>query len=182
MRNRVRFPAEIVAAIRDACGEKFVISFRFSQWKESDFKARIARTPDELAIMLSALCEAGVSVLHASTRRFWEPEWEGSDLGLAGWARKLSGLPVITVGSVGLSADVMESFSGNEVESQVREGLEELSRRFCEGEFDLVSVGRGLIADPDWVTKVREKNYDSIRSFTRADLGLDGKASNGDRD
>jgi hypothetical protein len=40
-----------------------------------------------------------------SQRRFWESEFEGSDLNLAGWTKKLTGKPTVTVGSVGLSGD-----------------------------------------------------------------------------
>ncbi|HWW63381.1 MAG TPA: 12-oxophytodienoate reductase [Sphingomonadaceae bacterium] len=172
MRDRVRLPAEIVAGIRAACGPDFVISFRFSQWKEADFGARIAQDTAELGIMLAALRAAGATVLHASTRRFWEAEWPGSDLNLAGWARKLSGLPAITVGSVGLSADVMESLFGEEVSGQVEAGVRELTRRFAGQEFDLVSIGRSLIADPDWVKKIRAGDFDAVRIFARSDLAL----------
>ena len=85
IRARVRFPAEIVAAIREALGEDFPISFRFSQWKEVNYKARIAPTPEDLRTMLSILRAAGVDVFHASARYFWVPEWPDSVLGVAGW-------------------------------------------------------------------------------------------------
>ena len=49
--------------------------------------------------------DAGVDLFHCSQRRFWEPEFEGSDLNLAGWTRKLSGVPTITVGSISLDRD-----------------------------------------------------------------------------
>jgi len=172
MADRVRLPAEIVAAIRAACGPDFVISFRFSQWKEVDFGGRIADTPDELAIMVARLGEAGVDLFHASTRRFWEPEWPGSPLNLAGWTRKLSGLPTITVGSVGLSSDVMDSLLGKEVASRLEPSLADLVKRLDAGEFDLVSVGRSLIADPDWVRKIARGDFGSVRTFQRSDLAL----------
>lgn len=176
MADRVRLPAEIVAGIRAECGPDFIISFRFSQWKEADFEAHIAPGPDELATMTGALRDAGVSVLHASTRRFWEAEWprgeHASDLNLAGWAKKLSGLPTITVGSVGLSTDVMAGFFGEDVTGQVEQGVAELVRRFGAGEFDMVAIGRSLISDPDWVLKVRDGNYDAVRIFSRDDLKL----------
>jgi 2,4-dienoyl-CoA reductase-like NADH-dependent reductase (Old Yellow Enzyme family) len=168
--DRARLPAEIVAGIRAACGSDFVISFRFSQWKEADYAARIAQTPSELGAVLTILREAGTQLLHASTRRFWMPEWPDSDLGLAGWARRLSGLPTITVGSVGLDTDVMQSFDGAEGGAEFETGLAELSRRFARGEFDLVSVGRSQISDPDWVRKVHDGRFDEIRVFSRADL------------
>lgn len=176
MADRVRLPAEIVAGIRAECGPDFIISFRFSQWKEADFEAHVAPGPEDLAVMTGALREAGASVLHASTRRFWEPEWpEGehaSDLNLAGWTKKVSGLPTITVGSVGLSTDVMAGFFGEEVTGRVEQGVAELVRRFDAGEFDMVAIGRGLISDPDWVNKVRDGAYEAVRIFSRDDLAL----------
>ncbi len=172
MRQRARLPAEIISGIREECGPDFLISFRFSQWKEADFTARIAHDPDELGTFTNLLKQAGANILHASTRRFWEPEWPGSPLNLAGWARKLSGLPTITVGSVGLSTDVMSGFLGEEVTGRIETGVAELVRRFNAGEFDMVAIGRSLISDPDWVLKVRDGRYSSVRIFSRDDLKL----------
>ncbi|MEJ0041446.1 MAG: hypothetical protein WDM81_04245 [Rhizomicrobium sp.] len=56
------------------------------------------------------MIDAGVDIFHCSTRRFWEPEFEGSDLNLAGWTKKLSGKPTISVGSVTLSNDFITAF------------------------------------------------------------------------
>jgi hypothetical protein len=69
----------------DMVENDFVIAFRFSQWNEVDYEARIAPTPGDLETMLSELRASGVDVFHASARRFWIPEWPGSDLGIAGW-------------------------------------------------------------------------------------------------
>jgi 2,4-dienoyl-CoA reductase-like NADH-dependent reductase (Old Yellow Enzyme family) len=173
---RVRFPAEIVRAIRDEVGPGFVISFRFSQWKLTSYTARIAQTPDELGFMLSTLRDAGVDMFHASTRRFWIPEWPGSDLGLAGWTKRLSRVPVIAVGSVGLNVDLTETMAGVEAsagaeQAPVGANLAELLRRFNAGEFDMVAVGRSNIADADWVAKLRDGHLSAIRTFSIADLG-----------
>ena len=170
IRDRVRFPAEIVDAVRKAVGPEFVISFRFSQWKEVDYDARIAPTPRDLEIMLAELRARGVDLFHASARRFWIPEWPGSGLGIAGWTKSLTDAPVIAVGSVGLDTDVMENFFGKEAKATGEAGLRELLRRFNNREFDLISVGRGLIGDPDWVKKVAERRYSDIRLFTKKDL------------
>lgn len=170
IRDRVRFPQEIVAAIRAAVGKNFVISFRFSQWKEVNYEARIAPTPDDLQVMLSELRSARVDLFHASARRFWIPEWDGSDWGIAGWTKSFTDAPVIAVGSVGLDTDVMENFFGKEASSTGETGFGELLRRFNNQEFDLISVGRGQIGDPDWVNKVRDGRYNDIRLFTKKDL------------
>jgi 2,4-dienoyl-CoA reductase-like NADH-dependent reductase (Old Yellow Enzyme family) len=172
MVHRARFPAEIVAAVREACGPHFVITLRFSQWKEADYGARVAATPAELSTLATMLREAGVDALHCSNRRFWLGEWEGHRLNLAGWAKKVSGLPTITVGSVGLDNDVMTTFmEAKDPGARVAEAIEELEDRLSAGEFDLVAVGRALIGDPDFVRKVEQREYAAIRTFARADLG-----------
>ena len=89
--SRTRFAVEIIEAVRRATGPDFPIILRFSQWKQQDYAARLATTPEELARFLAPLSTAGVDIFHCSQRRFWEPEFEGSDLNLAGWTKKLTG-------------------------------------------------------------------------------------------
>jgi 2,4-dienoyl-CoA reductase-like NADH-dependent reductase (Old Yellow Enzyme family) len=170
IRARVRFPAEIVQAIRHAVGEQFPISFRFSQWKEVNYNARITPTPQDLQAMLTVLRAAGVDVFHASARYFWVAEWPESDLGLAGWTKSMTDAPVIAVGSVGLDTDVMDNFFGKEAKSTGEAGIGELLRRFINREFDLISVGRSLIGDPQWVNKVRAGRLSEVRMFTKKDV------------
>jgi 2,4-dienoyl-CoA reductase-like NADH-dependent reductase (Old Yellow Enzyme family) len=170
--DRVRFPAEIVRMIRAECGPDFLISLRFSQWKEVDYSAKVAADQTELERMTTILRDAGVDVLHCSTRRFWEAEWDGDRKNLAGWVKALSGLPTITVGSVGLDTDVMTTFiEAKDPGSRVGEAIVDLEKRLAAGEFDLVAVGRALIGDPDFVKKLESGDYPAIRTFARADLG-----------
>jgi len=170
--DRASFPAAIVAAIRAACGPEFVISFRFSQWKEADYQARIAATPDELRAFVETIETAGADLFHASTRRFWEPEWEGDVRGFAGWVSAFTRRPVIAVGSVGLDLDIMTTFTSDaEARATVVQSVAELDLRMARGEFHLVAVGRALIGDPDFPHKVQSGQYDAVRPFCRADLG-----------
>jgi 2,4-dienoyl-CoA reductase-like NADH-dependent reductase (Old Yellow Enzyme family) len=170
--DRVRFPAEIVGAIRAECGPDFLISLRFSQWKEVDYGARVAADPAELGRMVTILGEAGADVLHCSTRRFWEVEWAGDPRNLAGWVKALAGLPTITVGSVGLDTDVMTTFvEAIDPGPRIAEAVVELEARLAAGEFDLIAIGRALIGDPDFVKKLANGDHAAIRTFSRADLG-----------
>lgn len=170
LENRTRFAAEIVAAVRAAVGEDFTIVFRFSQWKQQDYDARLANTPEELARLLAPLSEAGVDVFHASTRRFWVPEFEGSQLNLAGWTRKLTGKPVISVGSVGLDDDFIGRDNRGMGGDASPVGLDELLRRMAADEFDLVAVGRALLVDPQWFAKLVARRSDEILPFNKAAL------------
>lgn len=169
--DRARYPAEIVSAIREACGADFVLSFRFSQWKEHAFDASIVSGPNELTRLLEVLKGTGVDLFHASTRRFWDRAWPDDPRTLAEWSHEVSGLPVIAVGSVGLDRDVMESFtSEREAESRLEESLSDLDSRIRQGRIQLISVGRSLISDPDFVAKVRKGDLSSIRTFRKKDI------------
>ncbi|MEH1099426.1 oxidoreductase [Micromonospora sp. CPCC 205561] len=158
--RRAAFPAAVVRAVRAQFPADRPVIVRFSQFKERRFDARIAETPAELDAILTAFAEAGASALHASQRRFWQPAFPGSGLTLAGWAKRLTGLPTITVGSVGLTRDFLrpggtESVSG-------------LVERVAAGEFDLVALGRILLGNPAWVTHAAAGQLDAIIDYRKS--------------
>lgn len=166
---RSRFAIELIRAVRAAVGPEFPIIFRFSQWKQQDYSARLVQNPEQLAAFLQPLSDAGVDIFHCSTRRFWEPEFEGSNLNLAGWTRKLTGKPSITVGSVGLDGEFLQ-FMVNTDKVAEPASIENLLERLNREEFDLVAVGRALLVDPDWALKVREGREREILPFSREAL------------
>jgi 2,4-dienoyl-CoA reductase-like NADH-dependent reductase (Old Yellow Enzyme family) len=165
---RTRFAAEIIAACRLAVGPDFPIALRISQWKEANYNNKLAENPLELAQFLAPLVEAGVDMFHCSTRRFWEPEFEGSELNLAGWVKKLSGKPTITVGSVGLDGEFTGSFAGK---SSGTESIDKLLVRLEREEFDLVAVGRVILVDPEWPHKIRDGKKDELLPFNADAFG-----------
>ncbi|MGY4490575.1 NADH:flavin oxidoreductase [Pseudomonas sp. TE3610] len=167
--KRSRFAVELVQAVRAAVGPDFPIIFRFSQWKQQDYSARLVQTPEALGEFLKPLVDAGVDIFHCSTRRFWEPEFEGSDLNLAGWTRQLTGKPTITVGSVGLDGEFLQFMVDTDKVAQPA-SLENLLKRLNADEFDLVAVGRALLVDPDWAAKVRDGREQDILPFSREAL------------
>ena len=166
---RALFPAQVVAAIREAVGDDFAIIYRFSQWKVDSYDARVADSPQELAELLTPLKLAGVDMFHASVRRYWEPAFEGlqgegAGLSLAGWVRRLLEVPVITVGSVGLAATFQPERSGGGISSDVA-NIDRLVEQFADNEFDLVAIGRALLADPDWVRKVEAGRSEDLLPY-----------------
>ncbi|MDN4013626.1 NADH:flavin oxidoreductase [Chryseobacterium gambrini] len=169
LKERSRFAVDVVKAIRAAVGEDFTIIIRLSQWKQQDYSVKLANTPEEMEEWLLPLKEAGVDIFHCSQRRFWEAEFEGSDLNFAGWAKKITGQPTITVGSVGLEGDFMASFGGQGTE---KADLTELTKRLEKGEFDLVAVGRALLQDPEWVKKVKEEKTDELQDFKAESMAI----------
>jgi 2,4-dienoyl-CoA reductase-like NADH-dependent reductase (Old Yellow Enzyme family) len=166
--ERTRFAVEVIKEVRKQVGEDFAIIIRLSQFKPSAYDNKLASTPQELEAWLTPLVNAGVDLLHCSQRRFWEPEFEGSDLNFAGWAKKVSGKPTITVGSVGLSGEFLAAFAG---EASQPHSLDELLHRMDRGDFDLVAVGRPLLVDPYWVQKIREQRINELKGFSKEALG-----------
>ena len=152
--GRTRFVVELVGAIRDAIGDQLPIMLRFSQWKQQDYTAKLVQTPQELERMLLPISAAGVDIFDASTRRFSLPEFEGSDLNLAGWAQHITGKPAMTVGCIGLEVDIYEGKArGNQVGLS---SLDALMTRYLRDEFALVGIGRLHLSNPDFVQKIRE--------------------------
>ena len=167
LENRGRFAKEIVEACRAEVGSDFTIILRWSQWKQQDYTARLVSSPAELEQFLLPLSEAGVDVFHCSQRRFWEPEFEGSELNLAGWTKKLTGKPTITVGSVGLNADFIPAPGETTFKEAETASLDELMQRLNSGEFDLVAVGRAMIANPDWANRVQAAESEALVPFRK---------------
>jgi 2,4-dienoyl-CoA reductase-like NADH-dependent reductase (Old Yellow Enzyme family) len=169
--QRARFATEVVAAIRTAVGADFPLILRVSQWKQQDYSARLAVSPQEMEQWLRPLVEAGADILHCSQRRYWDaefPEIDGENgLNFAGWAKKITGAATISVGSVGLSQDSSSAFRG---EGAASVDLDSLLERMARDEFDLIAVGRALLTDPNWVMKVRGQDQSLMKGFDVASL------------
>ncbi|CAB3733722.1 NADH:flavin oxidoreductase [Paraburkholderia rhynchosiae] len=171
IKERSRFAGEIVAAVREAVGPDYPIIMRFSQWKQQDLTVKLAETPAAMEDWLLPLVDAGVDILHCSQRRFWEPEFPEIDgengLNFAGWAKKVTGAPTISVGSVGLDKEFATAFAG---EGSIPASLDRLIERMERDEFDLIAVGRAILNDPNWVKRVEHGEYGALKGFDPAAL------------
>lgn len=164
--ERTRFATEVIRATREAVGEDFVLFFRLSQWKTNAYDARIASDPAELEQWVRPLVDAGVDIFDCSQRRFWQPEFEGSDFNLAGWVKKLTAQPTITVGSIGLATDLMKDFETGALSAPTRSTIEQVAERLDRGEFDLIAVGRAMLADAEWSNKVRDRRFGDLAGYS----------------
>lgn len=144
---RMKFPLEIIKAIRQQVGPSFPVSFRLS----GNEHVPDGHTIEDSKRVARILESAGVNCLHVSGgvyESFWSqippfgvPEgWHAND---AAAIKSVVKIPVITVGRI-KSPDIAEDI-------------------LAQGKADLVAIGRQLIADPDWPTKVSIGDYDSIR-------------------
>ncbi|MBU8906166.1 NADH:flavin oxidoreductase [Desertibacillus haloalkaliphilus] len=165
--ERTKFATDIVRACRKAVGSDFPIVFRFSQWKGTDYEAKLAHNSNELAQLLTPLVEAGVDIFHCSTRRIWEPEFKDEDptLNLAGWTKRITKKPTIAVGSVGINRAYLSNQDNAQV--TIEENLKIVDEKIKAGEFDYVAVGRALLADPEWAAKLKDGQLDQVTHYTK---------------
>ncbi|MGH8379368.1 12-oxophytodienoate reductase [Pseudomonas sp.] len=151
LRARTRFACEVIKEVRRV-GGGLPIAFRFSQWKLQNYEARLVDSPTSLEALLCPLAEAGVDLFDASTRQFHLPAFTGSVRTLAGWAKHLTGIATMAVGGVGFSHELKESFAGDVLAA---DNAKVAAQAIECGEFDLIGIGRALLADPAWVGKLR---------------------------
>ncbi|WP_063060536.1 oxidoreductase [Nocardia sienata] len=129
--GRVRFAVEVVQAVRAAVGPEFPVGLRLSQTKVNDFGYRWSGA-GEAETIFRAVGTAGIDYLHlASEGRDWyDTAVLDSGETITRLARAITGLPVIANGGM----------HGPELARTVLE----------EGHADLVALGRGALANPDW--------------------------------
>ena len=163
--TRSNLATSIIKAIRSNVSDKFIVGLRFSQWKQQDYTAQLATNPDDLFKVLSGPCNAGLDYLHSSMRRFWESEFEGSDENLAYWTKKLTNIPTISVGSVGLDGDFTDMMAPAKTAS-IDKALQDIN----EHKYDMVAVGRALLSDHEWVIKMKEGRLKDINPYTKKSL------------
>ncbi|RYU10145.1 NADPH-dependent 2,4-dienoyl-CoA reductase [Nocardioides iriomotensis] len=145
--NRMRFPVEIVRRTREALGDDFLLMFRMSLLD----LIPAGQTWDETVALATALEEAGASVINTGIgwhearvptiltqvpRAAWT--WTTARL------RPELGIPVCASNRIN-TPDVAE-------------------RILADGEADLVSMARPLLADPDFVTKAATGRADEINT------------------
>ena len=145
--NRFRFLEEIVVGIKEQCGADYPVIVRLSV-DEFDEGGTDVALSKKIAKYLENL---GVDGLHASAGNYNSMETviespvfeQGWRVYLAEEIKKEVEIPVIAVGNIR--------------EPQYVESI------IAEGKADFVAVGRGHIADPEWVRKVSEGREKEIR-------------------
>lgn len=146
-KNRMRFIEEIIGGIQEKCGEDYPVTVRLSvdEFVEGGIDLELGK---QISRYLEKL---GVDGLHISCgtyesmdRIIESPLFEqGWRVYMAEEIKKVVNIPVITVGSIR--------------EPQFVEDI------LSEARADYVAIGRGLIADPEWVNKTMEGREAEIR-------------------
>lgn len=148
LENRMRFPLEVVEAVKSYVGDDFPVGYRFlaDEWIDGGFDI------DEAVVFAGELEKAGIAYLSATAgtyESFFLPEIMNR-CRQEGYLRPLTkrlkaavpSLPVITAGRI------------------IRPELAETILR--EGESDLIGLARTLFCDPSWPNKVYSGRTDEI--------------------
>lgn len=157
LENRVRFPKLVLEKVRAAVGPMFPISFRFSA---DEFMEGGNTLEDTLEMMEYLVDEIDILNVSAAVNDTLQYQIDANYL-KDGWRSYMAkafkekfNKPVIT--------------SGNIRNPEVAEKI------LAEGHADLLAMGRGLIADPEWVNKVRSGREDELRKCISCNIGCAG--------
>ncbi len=158
--NRYRFAAEVVRAIKEACGENFPVSLRYSVESKmkgfcegampgEDYK-EVGRAMAESERAAKYLEDAGYDMLNADNGTYDSWYWahppmympENCNLDDVAHIKEFVDIPVVCAGR--MSAEV---------------GAEAVAS----GKIDAVGVARQFLTDPEWVTKLIEDRLEDIK-------------------
>jgi 2-enoate reductase len=145
--RRMRFPLEVIGAIKKRLGRDFPVIYRYGIVQHVDG----GRTVEESLKMAERFQTAGVDALHVDAGCYESWYWAhpplyqppGCMVDMAEMVKNAVDIPVIAVGKLGYP-DLAE-------------------RVLKEGKADFVCLGRVLLADPQWPLKVQEGRTDDIR-------------------
>jgi 2,4-dienoyl-CoA reductase (NADPH2) len=154
LKNRINFAREIVLAIKQSAGKKYPIIFRLSG---DDFVADGLKI-DESAEIAKVLEEAGVDAFNVS------PGWHESRTPIM-----LMAIPRMSY--IFLSEKIKESVSVPVIGSVRINDLALAEEIIDNGQSDMISIGRPLIADPDLPKKYKMKKFLDIRKCIACNQG-----------
>src|SRR5690606_6675060 len=144
--NRARFAREVARAIRARCPD-LPLFYRLSGEEALpggttvDDAVTVARWLEEDGVACLSISSGTWKSLHTTIPPMWVPR--GQLVPLAARVRQAVSVPVISVGRLHDPASAR--------------------RALREGAADLIAIGRGLIADPDWANKVAAGREADVR-------------------
>ncbi len=161
LEKRLRFPCEIIKGVKNACGEDFVVTVRYSvASKMKGFNSgalpgvaykEFGRSLEESPEVAQILEEAGCDALDADNGSYDSWYWAhppvympmGCNMPEVAFIKNYVNIPVICAGRMDdpdLAAKSIE-----------------------DGLFDGIGIARAFLADPDYVNKIRQGDIDDIR-------------------
>ena len=173
LENRLRFAKEVVEEIKQRCGQDFPVALRFSvksmikDWREGalpgeEFEEK-GRDIQEGLEAAKLLVEYGYDALDTDVGTYdawwWNHPPMYQEKGLfreyCRMVKEVVDVPVLCAGRM-------------DVPEMAQEAVET-------GACDIVSLGRPLLADPDYVNKLRSNRYDEVRPCISCQEGCMGR-------
>ncbi len=146
--NRVRLLVEVSKAIREAVGPDFTVGIRISQAKVNDQAHKWAGKEQDAEIIFGQLGQAGLDFIHVTEYEAWKPAFDTNGPSLASLAKKYGKISVIANGHL--------------------EDPKRASEIIENGEADVVTLGKGALANHDWIKKV--KNGEPLVAFKSEEM------------
>ncbi len=161
LENRLRFSIECLQEIRRRAGDRLAVQYRFGlkHYVKDTLQGALpgesfeeaGRDVSEGLEMARALEQAGFDALHVDAGCYESHYWphppiyqkHGCMADMADMAKSVVSIPVIGVGRL--------------------DDPQTAQRAVADGMMDMVAVGRGFLADPQWADKVRLGQVEDIR-------------------
>jgi 2-enoate reductase len=161
LENRLRFATDIIKAIKDACGEEYPVSVRYSVASKmrgfnqgalpSEAYVEFGRSMEESPAVARLLEAAGADMLNADNGSYDSWYWAhppvympmACNLPEVSYIKQFVDIPVVCAGKMN-DPDI----AARAVENGVVDG---------------VGIARQLLADPEWCDKVRDGRLEDIR-------------------
>ncbi len=147
--NATRFSREVIEQIKEACGKDFPVSLKINGW---DMGFPGGMTPERCVEICKALEEVGIDLITVSAGGSGTDitgmsgdgyREEGWKIGYAEMVKKAVHIPVMASGSI-RHLDIMEN-------------------ALKDGKCDMIGMGRGLLAEPEFVRKIEEGRENELR-------------------
>ncbi|EGA91263.1 putative NADH-dependent flavin oxidoreductase [Planococcus donghaensis MPA1U2] len=132
--NRLRLIIEVIEAVRDTVGSDFPVGIRIAQAKVNDADYKWANGIDDAKLIFSRIGQAGVDYIHTSEPNATEAAFPESPSTLVELAKKYGNTVAIANGAL--------------ENPQLVESL------LSKGKADLVTIGKGALANQDWPNKI----------------------------
>ena len=157
--NRMRFPLEIVKAVKEKCGQEFPLFFRISADEHVPGGLKI----EETMIMARMLEAAGVDCIDVSSSNYGSMVTYVPPMNLPYCTNAPSGAAIKKV------VNIPVSVVGHVTDPRLAESMIML------GQADIVSIGRASIADPELPNKLFEGRPQEIRQCLSCSQGCVAK-------
>ena len=141
--NRVRLILETFKAVRARVGAKVPIGVRISQGKVNDYQHKWAAAERDAEIIFGSVADAGVDFIHVTEYEAWKPAFTPDGTSLMHLAKRYA--PKAAIFANGSLHDVERAVAA------LDDGA------------DIVTIGRGALANPDFPRRLSE--HDILNDF-----------------